>query len=147
VDPLPGTLYQAPRSFSYSWTLNGAPITGATSTTITAAVPGHYVCVETADNAAGSTSQTSVAATISSLPIKLASTKITKTAVSSKHRQAKFSFKAIGTATGFQSALVNSLPWSSRGPTIGQQQHSPRAARPRATAPSSPAAIRSTCAR
>ena len=33
-------------------------------------------------------------------------TKITKAKISSKHHQAKFSFKAIGTATGFQCALV-----------------------------------------
>ena len=33
-------------------------------------------------------------------------TKITKAKISSKHHTAKFSFKAIGTATGFQCALV-----------------------------------------
>ncbi len=33
-------------------------------------------------------------------------TKITKAKISSKHHQATFSFKAIGTATGFQCALV-----------------------------------------
>ena len=33
-------------------------------------------------------------------------TKITKANISSKHHQATFSFKAIGTATGFQCALV-----------------------------------------
>jgi DNA-binding beta-propeller fold protein YncE len=110
-------LYQAPRSFSYSWTLNGAPLSGATSTTVTAAAPGQYACVETAANAAGSTSQASVAATVASVPppptpvkVKLATTKITKTTISSKHRQAKFSFKAIGTATGFQCALVKQKP-------------------------------------
>jgi hypothetical protein len=33
-------------------------------------------------------------------------TKVTKAKISSKHQQATFSFKAIGTATGFQCALV-----------------------------------------
>jgi len=54
-------LYQAPRSFAYSWTLNGVQISGATSATITANAPGQYACVETAENAAGPTSQTSLA--------------------------------------------------------------------------------------
>jgi hypothetical protein len=36
-------LYLAPRSFAYSCTLNGTAISGATSTTLTAAVPGQYV--------------------------------------------------------------------------------------------------------
>ena len=37
-------------------------------------------------------------------------TKITEVNISSKHHQAKFSFKAIGTATGFQCALVKEKP-------------------------------------
>ena len=36
-------------------------------------------------------------------------TKVTKAKISSKHQQATFSFKAIGTATGFQCALVKKL--------------------------------------
>jgi hypothetical protein len=45
----------------------------------------------------------SVAASFRLLP---PGTKITKSKISSKHHMAKFSFKAIGTATGFQCALV-----------------------------------------
>jgi DNA-binding beta-propeller fold protein YncE len=120
-DLLGSFLYQAPRTFSYSWTLNGAAISGATSTTITAAAAGQYVCVETAENAAGSTSQSSVATSVASLPVtttttttttttptppKLPRTRITKAVISSKHRDAKFSFRAIGSATGFRCALV-----------------------------------------
>ena len=114
-DLLGSFLYQAPRSVAYSWTLNGIQVAGQTSTTIAADAPGQYACVETAENAAGSTSQTSVATSVASLPMtttppKLAATKITKTAISSKHRQAKFSFEAIGSAAGFQCALVKQRP-------------------------------------
>ena len=52
-------LYQAPQAFSYSWTMNGSPIVGATSSSFTATSQGTYSCEVTAKNFAGSTSQTS----------------------------------------------------------------------------------------
>jgi sugar lactone lactonase YvrE len=49
-------LFRAPQSFAYSWTLNGVPLAGATSPTLTAtAAEGTYSCQVTATNGAGST--------------------------------------------------------------------------------------------
>ena len=61
ADLLGSHLYQRPRSFAYSWTLNGSPVTGAVSSSITAASPGSYVCQVTAVNQAGSTQNSSAA--------------------------------------------------------------------------------------
>jgi len=58
-DLLGAFLYRAPRSFAYQWTLNGADIAGATSSSFTASSPGSYGCSVTATNAAGSATQTS----------------------------------------------------------------------------------------
>jgi DNA-binding beta-propeller fold protein YncE len=59
-------LYRAPRSFSFSWTNNGAPVAGATTSSITATTPGSYVCHVTATNFAGSTTQASSAVAVAS---------------------------------------------------------------------------------
>jgi DNA-binding beta-propeller fold protein YncE len=59
-------LYRAPHSFAYSWSLNGTPISGADSSTITASSVGSYACQVTATNHAGSTTQASAAHTVSS---------------------------------------------------------------------------------
>jgi hypothetical protein len=49
-------LFRAPQTLSYSWTLNSAPIPGATGQMLTATVPnGRYSCQVTATNGAGST--------------------------------------------------------------------------------------------
>ncbi len=56
-------LYRAPRSFSYSWQLNGNPVSGTTNT-ITASSPGSYACIVTATNQAGSANQTSAPFTV-----------------------------------------------------------------------------------
>jgi len=61
-------LYRAPRSFSYSWSLNGTPIGGATSSTITGSSAGSYACQVTATNQAGSATQGSAAFTVSPPP-------------------------------------------------------------------------------
>jgi hypothetical protein len=64
ADLLGSFVYRAPRSFSYSWSDSGTTISGATQSSITADSPGSYRCQVTADNAAGSASQTSPAHTI-----------------------------------------------------------------------------------
>jgi DNA-binding beta-propeller fold protein YncE len=51
---LGGHLYRAPRTFTYQWTLDGSPISGATGGSHTASAPGSYSCEVTAANAAGS---------------------------------------------------------------------------------------------
>ncbi|MGN6867101.1 MAG: hypothetical protein ACTHMY_01730 [Solirubrobacteraceae bacterium] len=63
-DQLSGFLYRAPRSFAYQWTVGGAPIAGATSSSVIVSSSGDYRCLVTATNAAGSTTQTSAPATI-----------------------------------------------------------------------------------
>jgi hypothetical protein len=52
-------VYQAPRSFAYRWSHNGAAIGGATSPTLEASAAGTYACEVTATNQAGSASQSS----------------------------------------------------------------------------------------
>jgi DNA-binding beta-propeller fold protein YncE len=58
-DPQGEQLYLAPETYTYSWTLNGAPLSGATQSTLTASAPGTYACAVTAANFAGSTTQAS----------------------------------------------------------------------------------------
>ena len=58
-DLLGSFLYRAPRSFAYQWSKDGADVAGATANSFTASVPGDYRCRVTAQNHAGSTSQTS----------------------------------------------------------------------------------------
>jgi hypothetical protein len=54
-------LFRAPRSFAYSWSKDGATIPAAAGASIAAGSAGNYACRVTAENAAGSTSQTSAA--------------------------------------------------------------------------------------
>jgi DNA-binding beta-propeller fold protein YncE len=61
-------LYRAPQSFSYSWSENGTPVSGATSSSISATSGGSYTCQVTARNYAGSASQSSAAFTIDASP-------------------------------------------------------------------------------
>jgi DNA-binding beta-propeller fold protein YncE len=67
-DLLGSFLYRAPRSLSFSWTLNGSAISGATASSITASSPGSYACRVTATNHAGSTTQTSSPHTVAAPP-------------------------------------------------------------------------------
>jgi len=53
------SFYQAPSTVSYSWSLNGVPVPGATASTLIANSPGNYACQATATNHAGSSTQTS----------------------------------------------------------------------------------------
>jgi PQQ-like domain len=82
-DLLGGFLYRAPRSLAYQWTVDGAPIAGATTSSVLARTPGDYRCEIIATNAAGSTGQTSAPTTIS-LPPPLLGRKVNAKPVSGK---------------------------------------------------------------
>jgi hypothetical protein len=75
ADLLGSYLYQTPSSFAYSWTLNGSPIAGAVSNSITATTPGSYVCQVTAANLAGSTQKSSPAQVVAAGPHTLTVTR------------------------------------------------------------------------
>ena len=67
-DLLTGLLYRAPRSLAYQWTLDGAPLNGATTSSVFVSSPGEYRCEAIATNAAGSTSQPSAPVDVSGSP-------------------------------------------------------------------------------
>ncbi|MBV9604636.1 MAG: hypothetical protein JO027_06005 [Solirubrobacterales bacterium] len=67
-DLLSGFLFRAPQSVAYQWTIGGAPIAGATTSSVVARSAGAYRCAVTATNAAGATTQTSDPATVSLPP-------------------------------------------------------------------------------
>ncbi|MDQ3726405.1 MAG: PKD domain-containing protein [Actinomycetota bacterium] len=68
----PGSfVYQAPRSLSYRWTLNGMTVAGATAATHTATLPGSYVCTVTATNQVGSAEQSSALVKVAPPRVKL----------------------------------------------------------------------------
>ena len=68
ADLLTGLLYRAPRSLAYQWTLDGAPLAAATTSSMFVSSPGEYRCEVIASNAAGSTSQTSAPVDVSGSP-------------------------------------------------------------------------------
>ncbi len=69
-------VYQAPHTIAYQWTVDGAPVQGASAATFAAITPGSYGCVTTATNQAGSASQTSAAATaVKAAKLKLSAKK------------------------------------------------------------------------
>jgi hypothetical protein len=61
-------VYRAPDAYSYAWTLNGAPVTGATSERLIATTAGSYACRVTASDQAGSATQTSGSVQVSAPP-------------------------------------------------------------------------------
>jgi hypothetical protein len=61
ADVVGAFLYRAPQRFSFQWTRDGADVPGATESSITASAFGEYRCRVTAENEAGSASQTSEA--------------------------------------------------------------------------------------
>jgi hypothetical protein len=63
-DLLSSLLYRAPRTITYQWSLNGADIAGATTSSLTAASAGAYRCAVSASNEAGSATQTSAPHTV-----------------------------------------------------------------------------------
>jgi len=64
-------VYQAPHTFAYQWTRNGAAIGGATTAAFTAQSPGSYACTVTAANQAGSSTQASGAVKVKASKVKL----------------------------------------------------------------------------
>lgn len=70
-----GFVYQAPRTFAYQWTLNGAPVAGATAAALETTQPGSYACVVTASNQSGSASQTSAPVTVKAASVRLTTKK------------------------------------------------------------------------
>ena len=68
ADLLGAFLFRAPRSYTYSWTRDGATIPGATSNTIVASSAGEYACQVTAHNQAGAAAQTSAPYTVAGAP-------------------------------------------------------------------------------
>jgi hypothetical protein len=60
--------YRAPRTFAYQWSVNGAPVAGATANRYTPIAPGSYSCQVTATNQAGSTPQVSASLTETAAP-------------------------------------------------------------------------------
>ena len=70
--------FTAPNSFSYQWSLNGQPISGATSSTYTATSAGSYGCTVTGKNPVGSASQAS-GSSVTIAPPKLTAALLTST--------------------------------------------------------------------
>lgn len=68
TDLVGGFLYRAPRYLTYQWTAGGAPIAGATTTSLFVTSPGAYQCEVTATNAAGPTTQTSATTAVTAPP-------------------------------------------------------------------------------
>jgi hypothetical protein len=68
-------VYQAPHTFGYQWTKNGAAVPGATATTLNARKVGGYACVVTAANQAGTGTQTSTVVQVKAAKVKLTTKK------------------------------------------------------------------------
>jgi sugar lactone lactonase YvrE len=86
-DPLEALLYRAPASFAYQWSLNGADILGATSSSYGTTAPGTYSCRVTATNQAGSDSQTSAPFAVTGAGAPPPSIALKLTNVSQSHRR------------------------------------------------------------
>jgi DNA-binding beta-propeller fold protein YncE len=67
-DLIGSLLYRAPQSFSFSWSVNGKPIAGASAASVVASSPGAYTCRVTATNHAGSTALSSAPHNVASPP-------------------------------------------------------------------------------
>lgn len=75
----PGSyVYQSPRTFTYQWTRNGAPVTGATAATLTAKSAGSFACTVTAANQIGTAAQTSAPIKVKAAKFKLTTKKNAK---------------------------------------------------------------------
>lgn len=85
-------VYQAPQTFAYQWTLNGA-VLGSGPDRITASAAGTYACTVTATNQTGSATQTSGAVTVNAAKAKL--TVKPKTAKVKAGGSAKFKVKVL----------------------------------------------------
>lgn len=69
-----GSVYQAPRTFAYQWTVNGA-VLGSGPERITATKAGSYACTVTAANQIGSGTQTSAPVAVKATKVKLSTKK------------------------------------------------------------------------
>src|SRR4029077_19711830 len=58
-DTVASQLYQAPPSFTFQWSKGSSEIAGANQSTLTASSAGNYSCLVTAQNHAGTATQTS----------------------------------------------------------------------------------------
>lgn len=107
-------VYQAPRTYAYQWTRNGAPIGGATAATYSATKAGKYVCTVTAANQAGSASQSSAAVNVKAAKLKL-NTK--KTAHAKPGQVVSFKLKAAnqGDVQSKSAKVCVKLPKSAKG--------------------------------
>ncbi len=90
-DLVESQLYRTPQTMAIAWTLNGAPLNGATAATLTATQPGAYACQSIATDGAGQTVSTSGSITVAA-PVPLPPT------VSVRLTRVKFD-KNHGTAT------------------------------------------------
>lgn len=97
-------VYQAPRSFTYQWSSNGAAIAGATAATLTATTAGQYACTVTATNQVGSATQSSAATPVKASKVKLSTKKKAKADP--------------GDVVTFQVKIVNQGDVSSKGARI-----------------------------
>ncbi len=87
-----GFVYQAPTTYTYQWSKDGKPLSGATATTLKAKSAGKYSCVVTAANLAGATPQTSVALNVKKTKLKLTTKKKASTRAG---KLATFKVKAV----------------------------------------------------
>lgn len=111
----PGSfVYQAPRTYAYQWTRNGAPIGGATAATFIAKAAGSYACTVTATNQTGSASQSSAAVKVKAAKLKLS----TKRKAHAKPGQTvSFKLKAVnqGDVQSKNAKVCVKLPKSANG--------------------------------
>jgi DNA-binding beta-propeller fold protein YncE len=75
-DLLESQLYRAPTTFVYQWLRNGAPVAGATASSLSATEVGSYACRVTAANAAGPAASPASAAVDISAAFKLGKAKV-----------------------------------------------------------------------
>jgi DNA-binding beta-propeller fold protein YncE len=73
-----GFVYQAPTTYAYQWSKDGAAIPGATTPALAATTPGAYACAVTASNHAGSANQTSAPINVKAAKVKLTTKKKAK---------------------------------------------------------------------
>lgn len=106
-DLLSAFLYQAPHSYAYQWSRNGAEITGATSASLTATLAGDYACQVTAANQAGSASQTSAAHTVTEQPASIIEQPAPGSPVLSALRLSPRSFHALARGPSVTNSKVN----------------------------------------
>jgi DNA-binding beta-propeller fold protein YncE len=99
--------YMAPQSFAYAWSENGAPISGASSSQLTAGSAGSYTCSVTASNYAGPTTQTSAAFTVSMPPVSTPPQQVTT--ATAGDQQIRLTTPSLSACTASTSKLAATL--------------------------------------